>query len=86
MLTFEGDAAFTGNNVTTTESVERGYAGAVSNIGSGSIWFKGKLIVQDSEAEVSSSQSITWVGVPPMRHSAVDRGILRAFFAQSYLC
>lgn len=53
MLTFERDATFVANTVTTRDSVERGKAGAVSNVGSGSIWFKGKLIVQESIAEVS---------------------------------
>lgn len=53
MLTFEEDATFVRNFVCTDDSVEQGKAGAVSNIRSGSILFKGKLIVQESNADVS---------------------------------
>eukprot|EP00752_Nemacystus_decipiens_P009969 g8891.t1 len=51
MLTFDGDATFLGNYVETDDSVESGRAGAVSNSGSGSILFKGKLTVKDSDAD-----------------------------------
>lgn len=53
MLTFEGDATFARNFVHTEDSVEQGKAGAVSNTGSGSILFKGKLTVTENEADVS---------------------------------
>ncbi len=52
MLTFEGDAAFLRNAVRTEDSVEQGKAGAVSNTGSGTIYFKGKLTMEENEAEV----------------------------------
>lgn len=52
MLTFEGDAAFMRNEVRTEDSVEQGKAGAVSNTGSGTIHFKGKLTMEENRAEV----------------------------------
>ncbi|CBN76928.1 asn/thr-rich large protein family protein [Ectocarpus siliculosus] len=50
-LTFEGDATFERNAVHTEDSVEQGKAGAISNTGSGTIWFKSKLTMKDNEAE-----------------------------------
>lgn len=55
MLTFEGDATFVRNEVQTEDSVEQGKAGAVSNSGSGSIWFKGRLTVMENDADVSEN-------------------------------
>lgn len=53
VLTFEGDATFVRNFVRTDDSVEQGKGGALSNTGSGSILFKGKLTVNENEADVS---------------------------------
>lgn len=53
VLTFDGDATFTGNEVVTDDSDEQGRAGAISNVGSGSIMFKGKLTMEDNNADVS---------------------------------
>ena len=52
MLTFEGDALFTRNEVQTYSSPEKGIGGALSNIGSGSILFKGQLTVEENAAWV----------------------------------
>ncbi len=57
MLTFEGDAAFLRNAVRTVEAEEQGKAGAVSNTGSGSIYFMGKLTIEENEAEVGVALS-----------------------------
>ena len=51
-LTFEGDATFARNAVKTDELEEIGRGGAISNIGSASITFKGKLTMEDNVAEV----------------------------------
>ncbi|CAM9305642.1 unnamed protein product, partial [Ectocarpus fasciculatus] len=51
MLTFEGDATFERNEVHTEDSVEQGKAGAISNTGSGTIVFNGKLTMNDNEAD-----------------------------------
>lgn len=56
MLTFDGDATFTRNEVRADESVEVGKGGAISNTGPGSILFKGKLTMEDNEAEVRPQQ------------------------------
>lgn len=53
MLTFEGDASFLRNYVETDDSNETGKAGALSNTGSGSVLFKGKLTVSENDADVS---------------------------------
>ncbi|CAN0176000.1 unnamed protein product [Scytosiphon promiscuus] len=51
MLTFEGDASFARNEVHTEDSVEQGKGGAISNHGSGSIYFKGKLMMEENSAD-----------------------------------
>lgn len=53
MLTFEGDASFVGNAVIPEDYTEFSTGGALSNTGSGSILFKGKLTVQENETNVS---------------------------------
>eukprot|EP00903_Cladosiphon_okamuranus_P012900 g12044.t1 len=53
MLTFEGEARFTRNEVRTDDSVEQGTGGAISNTGSGSILFKSVLILEDNNADGS---------------------------------
>lgn len=58
MLTFEGRTIFLRNSVVTDDSVEQGKAGALSNTGSGRIWFKGFLTVEENEAEVSFKDSL----------------------------
>lgn len=55
MLTFEGDATFVRNFVETADSNEVGKGGAVSNTGSGSILFKGKLTMAENDADVSAT-------------------------------
>lgn len=56
MLTFEGDATFARNEVRTPDSDEQGRAGAISNTGSGSILFKGKLTMEENNADVSGGE------------------------------
>ncbi|CAN0215543.1 unnamed protein product [Scytosiphon promiscuus] len=50
-LTFEGDTTFTGNQVQSEDEAEQGMGGAISNTGSGSIFFKGKLTMEDNRAK-----------------------------------
>jgi len=53
MLTFEGDALFARNEVQQADgSHASGIGGALSNIGSGSILFKGQLTVEENAAWV----------------------------------
>lgn len=56
MLTFEGDATFARNEVRSDTSNEQGQGGAISNPGSGSILFKGKLTMEYNKAEVKFAQ------------------------------
>ncbi|CAM9293134.1 unnamed protein product [Ectocarpus fasciculatus] len=51
MLTFEGDATFERNAVHTSLDEEVGRAGAISNTGSGTILFNGKLTMNGNKAE-----------------------------------
>lgn len=53
MITFEGDATILRNYVRTEDSDEGGRGGAISNTGSGSMWFKGNLRVENNAADVS---------------------------------
>lgn len=60
-LTFEGDATFARNSVTTDDSDEQGKAGAISNTGSGTILFKGKLTMEGNFAEVYSMRCVPYI-------------------------
>eukprot|EP00903_Cladosiphon_okamuranus_P012904 g12048.t1 len=51
MLTFEEDATFVRNFAHTDDSTDLGRGGAVSNTGSGSIWFKGALTMRENRAD-----------------------------------
>ncbi|CAN0247070.1 unnamed protein product, partial [Scytosiphon promiscuus] len=51
VLTFEEEATFARNEVRTDDSTDQGMGGAISNIGSGSIVFKGKLVMEENKAE-----------------------------------
>lgn len=61
VLTFEGDATFARNEASTLDSTDVGRAGAISNAPSGSILFKGKLTMEENEADVRSEE-IIWGG------------------------
>ncbi|CAM9248042.1 unnamed protein product, partial [Hapterophycus canaliculatus] len=51
ILMFEGEAIFERNEVRTDDSPDQGKGGAISNTGSGSILFKGKLVMEENMAD-----------------------------------
>lgn len=61
ILTFEGDASFSRNRAALEDNDEFTRGGAISNTGSGSIFFKGSLTMEDNAIDVG-------VGVSKIPH------------------